>query len=163
MFCTQCGHSNPDGRKICERCGAELGPPIAAPTTPVGASPPGDAPPPPPQYASTPGYGAYTPPPSYPAYPSSPPTNSLAIIALIAGIGGITILPFVASIAAVILGHIALGQIKSSNGPQSGDGMAKVGLVLGYLGVVLPVLLCVCYFLFIVGLVGLGSVTPSTR
>ncbi|HCP03243.1 MAG TPA: hypothetical protein DIT61_06970, partial [Pseudomonas sp.] len=41
------------------------------------------------------------------------------------------------SIIAIICGHIARSQIKSSGGTQTGDGMALTGLILGYIGVVL--------------------------
>jgi len=72
-----------------------------------------------------------TPPaePTPPAYAQSaapgPKTNVLAIISLIAGIVG-------ASIVAVILGHIALSQIKKR--AEGGNVLAIIGLVLGYLG-----------------------------
>jgi type IV pilus assembly protein PilA len=42
--------------------------------------------------------------------------------------------PFTA-IAAVILGHIALSEIKKSAGRLAGQGMAMAGLILGYIGV----------------------------
>ena len=42
--------------------------------------------------------------------------------------------PFTA-IAAVVLGHIALSEIKRSAGRLAGHGMAVAGLILGYLGV----------------------------
>jgi len=42
--------------------------------------------------------------------------------------------PFTA-IAAVILGHIALSEIKKSAGRLAGHGMAMAGLILGYIGV----------------------------
>jgi len=42
--------------------------------------------------------------------------------------------PFTA-VAAVILGHIALSEIKKSAGRLAGRGMAMVGLILGYIGV----------------------------
>ena len=42
--------------------------------------------------------------------------------------------PFTA-IAAIILGHIALSEIKKSAGRLAGHGMAMAGLILGYIGV----------------------------
>ncbi len=42
--------------------------------------------------------------------------------------------PFTA-IAAVVLGHIALSEIKKSAGRLAGHGMAMAGLILGYIGV----------------------------
>lgn len=55
-------------------------------------------------------------------------TNPLAIVSLIAAI----VMPGLGSIAAVILGHMALGQIRTSG--QDGRGLAIAGLVIGYLG-----------------------------
>jgi len=70
-------------------------------------------------------YGYY--PPVIPA----PPTNGLAIGSMVCGIAEIFTLGF-AAIPAVILGHLARGQIKRTG--ERGDGMAIAGLVLGYLG-----------------------------
>jgi hypothetical protein len=42
----------------------------------------------------------------------------------------------IGSILAVIFGHVARGQIKRSNGTQTGSGMALAGLILGYIGIV---------------------------
>lgn len=62
-----------------------------------------------------------------------PPQNSNKAIASL--VCGILLLFFPASIAAVILGHLALSDIKKSNGRLSGQGLAIAGLVMGYLGV----------------------------
>lgn len=79
-------------------------------------------------------------PPSYggPQGPSGPygptgtgrGTNGLAVASLVSGI---LWLCGVGSIAAVVLGHIALSQIKRTG--AAGRGLAIAGLVLGYLGV----------------------------
>lgn len=62
--------------------------------------------------------------------PPARPTNAYSIGALICGLavplGGITAIP------AVILGHTAKSQIRTSG--EDGDGMATVGLVLGWMG-----------------------------
>ncbi len=69
------------------------------------------------------------PPQGYPAqYPAQPyppvrPTNGFAIAALITSLMGMAIVP-------VILGHIALRQIKRNG--EAGSVMAIIGLVLGY-------------------------------
>jgi hypothetical protein len=55
-------------------------------------------------------------------------TNGFAIGALVCGI-----VPFFGGIPAVILGHVARGQIRRTG--ERGDGMAIAGLVLGYLWV----------------------------
>ena len=55
-------------------------------------------------------------------------TNGFAIGALVCGI-----VPFFGGIPAIILGHVARGQIRRNG--ERGDGMAIAGLVLGYLWV----------------------------
>ena len=60
-----------------------------------------------------------------------PQTNILAIVSLTLGI---LWLAWLGSLGAVIVGHMARRQIASSNGGQTGDGLATAGLVLGYLG-----------------------------
>jgi hypothetical protein len=60
------------------------------------------------------------------------PTNGLAIAALICGLAEMFTLGL-AAIPAVILGHLARGQIKHTG--ERGDGMAIAGLVFGYLGI----------------------------
>jgi type IV pilus assembly protein PilA len=60
-------------------------------------------------------------------------TSGMAIASLILGI----FLFFPLSIPAIVLGHIALSQIKKSAGRIGGGGLATAGLVLGYLGIAL--------------------------
>ena len=72
------------------------------------------------------------PPPAVPARPTfvrSSPTNGLAIASLVAGVFWMW---WIGSAVAVILGHVALGQIARSG--HSGRGLAITGLVLGYFG-----------------------------
>ena len=83
-----------------------------------------------------------------PPYQSMQRDSTLAIISLISGICAYVFLPFIGSLAAVILGHLAKKEIRESNGTIKGDGMATAGLVLGYiqltlilLGIVLLVVL----------------------
>jgi hypothetical protein len=67
------------------------------------------------------------------AYPTAPPqTSGKATASLIAGIAGYVILPLLAAIPAIVLGHLALSEIKKSAGRLKGEGMAIAGLVLGY-------------------------------
>lgn len=90
------------------------------------------------------------PQPAYQTYPPSTPAgpNPLAIVTLVAA--------FLIPIAAIICGHIALGQIRRTG--QSGHGLALTGLVLGYI-------FTAVWLLFIVlGLVGLaiGASMPDS-
>jgi hypothetical protein len=67
-------------------------------------------------------------------------TSHKAVASLICGV----ILCFVpASIAAVILGHLALTDIKRSTGRLTGQGLAVGGLVMGYIGILFSALFAV--------------------
>ena len=95
--------------------------------------------------------------------PASGPrsTSTMAIISLIAGVLGWTLLPFVGSIAAIITGHMARGEIKRSNGQIGGDGLAIGGLVLGYVVVALTVLSIIAVILFFGGLAAFLAVVSN--
>ena len=87
-----------------------------------------------------------------PLPPAGPRTSTMAIISLIGGIAGWTVLPFLGSIAAIICGHMAKSEIKKSAGMVAGNGMATIGLVLGYLSIALGVcLICVLVILPLLG------------
>jgi type IV pilus assembly protein PilA len=121
MFCPRCGTANPDQTKYCAGCGDAL---------PAG----GSAPPAP---------GTGDPIVSSPAAiaPGNVPTSGKAIASLVCGIVGFV---FLGSIAAVILGHMALSEIRKSAGRLGGEGIAKAGLVLGYIGIaIIPFVLIV--------------------
>jgi hypothetical protein len=117
-----------------------------------GATPPGygvpppPPPPPPPGYggsvygapgydAAAPGYGAsgYGGAPGYGGSPAGgPPQNSSkAVAALVVGI------------VAVVLGNSARKEIAASGGRLTGDGMAKAGVILGYVGISLGLVMTV--------------------
>jgi len=66
-----------------------------------------------------------------------PTTNHLAGISLGFGIGQMFFW-FFGGIVAVVCGHVARSQIRKSG--EQGDGMAIAGLVLGYLGIAIPLL-----------------------
>jgi hypothetical protein len=56
-----------------------------------------------------------------------------AIMSFVLGVAGMNILLFIGSIGAVVLGHVALSQIKSAPpGRLEGRGLAIAGLILGY-------------------------------
>lgn len=87
----------------------------------------------------------------------------MAVAALVCGIGGLvfswTLVLGLASIAAVILGHISLKRLKTSG--EAGYGMALAGTITGWVGVGLLVLLFVLFvimpFLFFVGVMGAAT------
>jgi hypothetical protein len=114
-----------------------------------------------------PAYGAYGPPqlqgygaPAVAApgaYGWNRPHNALAWVSLGLGIGFV-LLGTVASIAAVICGHIARRQIRERG--EQGDAAAIWGLVLGYLGIAFTVAI-IGFFLLIFAAAATSSGVPS--
>lgn len=85
------------------------------PQPPAGTYPPAHAP-----YGGPTGYAQ----PGYPAPVYAPRTNGLAVASLVLAIVGFNII-------AVVLGHVALKQIKTNG--DGGKGFALAGLVIGYI------------------------------
>ncbi len=101
--------------------------------------------------------------PYQPSY--SPPTSSMATVSLIAGILGLTIFPFIGSIVAVITASMAKKEIQASRGALGGEGLAKAGGILGWIGVILGVLgICVALAAIILPfiLIALGLAADSS-
>lgn len=94
-------------------------------------------------------------------YPENRKTSTMAIVSLIGGIAGWTIAPFIGSIVAVITGHMAKNEIKASAGTLDGDGLATVGLVLGYVSLGLALVGCLCVGLLLA--LGLIAIPWSTE
>ena len=77
-----------------------------------------------------------------------PQTHFLAITSLVLSILGLLpILPLIGSIAGIITGYIARREIRKQPGQYQGDGYAKAGIILGWIGVAFAVL-AVCGLLF---------------
>jgi hypothetical protein len=70
--------------------------------------------------------------------------NGKAIASLVLGILGI-VSCFVFAIIAIILGYQARNEIAASGGWQTGDSMAKAGIILGWAGLVLWIGFMVLY------------------
>jgi len=66
------------------------------------------------------------------AYTGPQETSGKATASLICGIAAYVILPFFAAIPAIILGHLALSDIKKRAGQLKGNGLATAGMVMGY-------------------------------
>jgi uncharacterized membrane protein len=79
----------------------------------------------------------YQPPQYAPIAPASDRYNALAIVSFVTA--------FFFSLAAIVTGHLALGQIKRTG--ERGRGLALAGLILGYAGIVFGIL---AFVLFVV-------------
>ena len=89
--------------------------------------------------ASTPSYGA----------PAGQKTNVLAIVSLVSS--------FFISIVGIITGHIALSQIKKTG--EQGRGLAIAGLIIGYVGLVIGIIVAIVWFAIIGTAISTGDVT----
>ena len=76
------------------------------------------------------------------------PESQLPLVALIGGI----LFPLLG----IIVGHIALSQMKRGEIPSSNIGLAKTGLILGYVFMALGILAVVAYIALFVAIVGPG-------
>jgi peptidyl-prolyl cis-trans isomerase B (cyclophilin B) len=85
------------------------------------------------------GYTSVAPAYQHPV-PALRTTNPQAILSMILSL--LSFFTFFTAIPGVILGHIALADIKR-NPAQEGRGMAIIGLVIGYVVLALPVVLIV--------------------
>ena len=93
------------------------------------------------------------PPSSY-----APTQNStLAIISLISGILSFFLVPLLGAIVAIITGHLAKKEIRESAGRLTGSEMATIGLVLGYINLVLMGLSICCILLMVLGVIGVPA------
>jgi hypothetical protein len=102
------------------------------------------------------------PSPYQPQYPQFPPTETSgwAIFSLIAGVLAWLGVFGLGGIAAVIAGHVAKNQIRSSSGRVTGDGMATIGLVLGYVNIALVVLGLCLLALVVFGVISGAAICP---
>lgn len=145
MDCPACGAPNEDNALFCGSCGTTLSPAedtaqqtLAEATAAVEAGRDETFAP-----AATPRVAApqpRVPGTLYAAPAPTVPTSGQAIASLVLGIGGLTFLPLVGSIIAVILGPMARSEIRRRPDQVSGDGVALVGMILGWIGIGLTVL-----------------------
>ncbi|MDY7040568.1 MAG: DUF4190 domain-containing protein [Chloroflexota bacterium] len=134
MICSNCGVENPEERDFCQSCGAPLAESFPGPTSPSSPSP-------------------------IHAAPAAPATSGLAIASLIIGIVGWFLLPIVGNVLAIIFGHMAKNEIARSGGHLTGEALATVGLILGYIGVGVWALSILAFMVFGVGMCGCGMCT----
>lgn len=91
--------------------------------------------------------------------PITPQTSVLAIGSLVASILGLTLLPTVGSVIGLVLGYMARREIHQAEA-LTGDGLAKAGIVLGWIGVALTlVALCLVVLLIVFGFAAVPGLT----
>ncbi|MEU5913235.1 DUF4190 domain-containing protein [Micromonospora sp. NPDC047527] len=134
----------------------------ADPYAPVDPYAGGQTPPGQPAYPGQP--MAYAPPgypPSYPGYgyPAPPKTNGLAIASLVLALVGVTSCGITSPIGA-ILGHVAQKQIRASG--EGGEGMAKAGIIVGWILTALMVLGIGAYIAIIIFAVTMDAASDSS-
>lgn len=90
------------------------------------------------------------------APPPGPPLSGSAIASLIFSILGLVgVLPMVGSVIGLLLGHNARKEIDQSAGAVSGHSLAQAGIIVGWLGIALGILvLC----LIVTGLVAIPGI-----
>ena len=88
-------------------------------------------------------------------------TSAMAIASLVLGVLGWSLLPFIGAIGAVLCGHMARADMRRAAGTLEGDGLAVVGLLLGYAAIVLGVATLLAIFLFFGGLLWFATVFGS--
>jgi hypothetical protein len=100
--------------------------------------------------------------PAFPGGPGQPAevrtASGLAVASLACGVFQIFTWG-VGPIAAIILGHLARRQIRRTG--QRGAGMALAGLILGYAGLVLTILIATAAIIIFLALSAHGSATPA--
>jgi hypothetical protein len=93
-------------------------------------------------------------PTSQEGFHAAPKTSGLAIASLVCGI---LCVPF----ASIVLGHLALSQIKRAAGAVVGKGMAIVGLVLGYLSLLIAIVISLIGILSAIAIAPMGNILSS--
>jgi hypothetical protein len=85
------------------------------------------------------------------------PTNTMAIVSLASGILSWFAVPVIGAIVAIVTGHMARSQIKASLGTEGGDGLAIVGLILGYVHMLVMCAGFLFFLLFFGSIIGLSG------
>ena len=78
-----------------------------------------------------------------------PKTATIAVWSLVLAILGVFLIGPLGSIPAVICGHKAFGRIKRASGALAGQGLALAGLIIGYIGLAVQLMICVMILLLL--------------
>ena len=146
--CPKCGMQNDDNAVVCTQCGYLFGN-EAAPqfTNPAPQQAPV-------YFQQAPVYNPNV----------VPKNNGFAIASLILGIAGCTLCctSFIAQILAIVFGVIAKKKISESNGTEQGENFAKIGFILGIVGLVIGIIAIICYVAFFVSRMPTGGISNYT-
>ncbi len=89
----------------------------------------------------------------------TPQTHILAIVSLVLSLLGLVpVLPVVGGIGGIITGVIARKEIRANPSQYSGEGVARAGIILGWICVGLAALACIGFIAFFT----LTMINPST-
>jgi len=76
-------------------------------------------------------------------------TEGTAIASMILGIAGLTMFPIVPSIVGLVLGYTSRGKIRSNPETLTGEGFSIAGIVLGWVGIGIYILIFSFLFSFL--------------
>ena len=125
MQCSACGKEIMEGDSFCPECGVRVKGGAADEKATAEAT-------------------AFVPPPV--TATRKPGTSGWAVASLVLGIGAFVFVPIICAILAIIFAVMAKSLIRKSEGGLGGSGLATAGLVLGILGLLLPILLLIVAF-----------------
>ncbi len=87
-----------------------------------------------------------------PVVQSVPPVQSgKAIASMVCSIAGLLACLFVGQIVGLILGYSARREIAESQGRLTGDGFATAGIVIGWIGLVIDIILVLLWGIMLIG------------
>ena len=78
-----------------------------------------------------------------------PQTSSMAVVSLVLGIASYFLIPLLGAIAAIITGNLARKEIQQDPKNLSGEGMARWGMILGWVNIGISVI-GMCFVIAIV-------------
>lgn len=87
-------------------------------------------------------------------------TTPLAVASFVFCILGITLMPWLGSIIAIILGKMALSEIHAHPERYDGEGLAKAGVKIGWIGAIGILVLAGLAVIFFAPLRAVGPVMP---
>src|SRR5216684_260375 len=136
MFCTNCGEDAPQTALYCAKCGTRVALQQIADLPSAGNLPAEQV----------------APAVAYPQMVvAQTQDDTCAILGLVFGILSLAGIGILASIPAIILGHVARKNIRASGGRLSGQGMATAGMVLGWISCGLFIMIVFIFVIIFVG------------